>query len=734
MNWNPVAQDPPANGASAAFHDDRAGPDATPAANILVVDDQPDKLLVYHTVLAELGENVVTATSGAEALRLMLHMEFAVVLLDVNMPVMDGFETAALIRGRKKLAHTPIIFVTAFGDEMHAAQGYSLGAVDYILAPVVPDILRTKVRVFVQLHRMAVQARRQAEDRIQLAKEQAARSAAEQAIRRADFLAEASRELSRSLDVNTAAGRLARFVVPFMADLCALILADDHGTAESVNLAWMPAPARAGSVQTACGTQLLGEGIQRAVSAILGGRHSASLGSADLEPTLRIAGGELGSDGVDTGLPLAHAALYPMQARGRIIGVLLLGVAAGRVINASENALASELAGRVAIALDNARLYCKILEADRRKDEFLAMLAHELRNPLAPIRNAVEIMRLRSLPQAAADPLCEVIGKEVAHMSRLVDDLLDVSRINRGKITLKLSATDLTAITALALESKRTELEARKQRLHLDLPPTPVWMQGDPVRLNQVLVNLIDNAMKFTPDGGNIWVSLRTLETECELRVRDDGAGMAREFLPQIFHLFVQGERSLDRRLGGLGIGLSLVRDLVELHGGTVAAHSDGAGKGSEFVVRLPRLTCEPVVQEPAPAAPAAGQQQRILVVDDHVDAVKSLAMLLRIHGHSVETAHNAADALQLAPRFKPRLAILDIGLPGMDGYQLAESLLRMPEMRDATLVAMTGYGQAEDQRRSAAAGFHHHLVKPVEPAALLAIINSLGVAAAGNA
>lgn len=727
MNAEPTLPETPLSDAASTVreHED-AGVERLPDVNILVVDDQADKLLVYQTVLAELGENIVTAASGEEALRLMLRTDFAVVLLDVNMPVMDGFETAALIRGRKKLAHTPIIFVTAFGDEMHAAQGYSLGAVDYILTPVIPDVLRTKVKVFVQLYRMTAQVKQQAEDRIQLVREQTARAAAELAIRRAAFLAEASQDLSGSLEVDTAGMRLTQFVVPFLADLCALVLIDEYDEMDNVTLAWMSLQAGDALLQTASASQFMDADIRCAVQRAL---HSGSCEEIQLigdHSTLQISTFAGNTDTLDLGVNLAQATLFPLAARGRKLGVLLLGFSAERDLGPAEKALASELAGRVAIALDNARLYSKIREADRRKDEFLAMLAHELRNPLAPIRNAVEIMRLRNPPDAAPDEVCEVIAKEVRHMSRLVDDLLDVSRINRGKITLKLSAVDVSAVLPLAIASKQSMFDSRSQTLQLAVPAMPLWVQGDPVRLTQVIVNLVDNAAKFTPEGGTLWVQADCVDGQCELRVRDNGIGIAMKLLPEIFNLFIQGERSLDRHLGGLGIGLALVKDLVELHGGTIRASSDGVGKGSEFVVRLPLLKEEPTtVETVAPAASQSAQNHRILVVDDHVDAALSLAMLLRLHGHTVETAHTGVDALQLVLQFRPRLAVLDIGLPGMDGYELAARLLELPEMQDATLIALTGYGQVEDQRRSAAAGFHHHLVKPVEPATLHAIIDA---------
>lgn len=704
-------------------------PLATDKVNILVVDDHPDKLLVYETVLAELNENIVTATSGAEALKYMLHTDFAVVLLDVNMPIMDGFETAALIRGRKKLAHTPIIFVTAFGDEMHTAQGYSLGAVDYILTPIVPEVLRTKVKVFAQLFRMTAQIKRQAEDRVQLIREQSALAAAEAATRRSTFLAEVSQVLSNSLDFDTTAKGLVQFVVPFLADFCALAIVDELGQVQSTQLAWTASKTSASTRQTATVTQLLDADLKEAVIRSLQTGNRETLTRDGARFTLEVC--DMASkDGYSLQLDfaLAHAAFFPLFARGRRLGVLLLGFPLARIFGPAEQALASEFAGRVAIALDNSLLYSRIREDDRRKDEFLAMLAHELRNPLAPIRNAVQIMRVLDSAGSIHDEAREIIAKEVTHLSRLVDDLLDVSRITRGKINLKLTALDLKAMLSVALESQRSLLDSNRQSLEISLPTTPLWVRGDPVRLTQVVVNLVDNAVKFTPEGGKISVSAKPTQNQCELRIKDNGIGIASTLLPEIFNLFTQGERTLDRRQGGLGIGLALAKDLIEMHGGSIQAFSDGAGKGSEFVIRLPLLENTPQMDFPVkPERPQPAGSQRILVVDDHVESAKSLAMLLRMYGHKVETAYNGVDALQLAAEFKPRLAVLDIGLPGMNGYELAGQLLKSPENKNILLVAMTGYGQAEDQRRSAAAGFHHHLVKPVETEKLKSIIDGLG-------
>ena len=424
--------------------------------NILVVDDQPDKLLVYETVLADLGENIVSARSGEEALKHMLHSEFAVVLLDVNMPLMDGFETAALIRGRKQVAHTPIIFITAFGDDMRSAHGYSLGAVDFILTPIVPDVLRTKVKVFVQLFRMTEQIKRQAEDRIRLTREQAARAAAEDSIRRSSLLGEVSHTLSSSLDSGSRGHGLTQLAVPYLADFCVLTIIDDSGQVLDSELAWNSATHESSASQSALISQLLDDELREAMTgALQKGRVERVKVSGGLS-TLRVTkAGQATNSLVELDFSIDHAAVFPLLARGRTLGALLLGFAAARPFGSSQESLASEFAERVAIGLDNALLYSRIREADRRKDEFLAMLGHELRNPLAPIRNAVEIMRLSKSANPVHDEVREVIGREVHHLSRLVDDLLDVSRITRGKIKLGLVALDLNVLMSTASESMR---------------------------------------------------------------------------------------------------------------------------------------------------------------------------------------------------------------------------------------------------------------------------------------
>ncbi len=366
------------------------------------------------------------------------------------------------------------------------------------------------------------------------------------------------------------------------------------------------------------------------------------------------------------------------------------------------------------------RLNEELAAAHRRKDEFLATLAHELRNPLAPITNALEILRRKDPGDPALRWTRDIIDRQVRQMTRLVDDLLDVARITRGRIELKRSRVALADVVHSAVEAARPFVEAGGHALELLLPSQPLWLQADAMRLTQVLLNLLNNAAKYTPAGGRITLSVQAREGQAEISVRDTGIGLAAEHLATVFEMFSQVAPALERSQGGLGIGLALARGLVELHGGSIHARSEGLGHGTEFVVRLPLAPDEPVL---APAddsrhAPAVSPL-KVLVVDDNRDAAESLAALLRLGGHEVALAHSGEAALDVAGRFRPTLALLDIGMPGMNGYELAQALRAQPWGARMVLAALTGWGQQDDKRRAFEAGFDHHLTKPVEPAAL---------------
>jgi PAS domain S-box-containing protein len=358
----------------------------------------------------------------------------------------------------------------------------------------------------------------------------------------------------------------------------------------------------------------------------------------------------------------------------------------------------------------------ELAEANRRKDEFLAMLGHELRNPLAPLRSVMEALRRQRLEGQALERAYAMIDRQVSHLTRLVDDLLDVSRITQGKVELRREPAELARVIDQALEMATPMVEGRGHELMVSLPRRPLRLEGDATRLTQVFFNLINNAAKYTQPGGRIWLTAEREGGQAVVRLRDTGEGIPPGLLPRVFDLFTQGERPLDRSQGGLGLGLTLVRRLVEMHGGKVEAHSAGQGKGSEFVVRLPAL---PPDQEPAPAPtaaapPAAAQVGRVLVVDDNIDVAESLVWLLEGLAREVRMAHSGAAAIEAALEFVPDLVLLDVGLPGMDGYEVCRRLRRDPALQKAVIAAVTGYGGEEDRRLSREAGFDRHLVKPI--------------------
>jgi CheY-like chemotaxis protein/nitrogen-specific signal transduction histidine kinase len=363
-------------------------------------------------------------------------------------------------------------------------------------------------------------------------------------------------------------------------------------------------------------------------------------------------------------------------------------------------------------------------EANRRKDVFLATLAHELRNTLAPLRNALQLVRIQEqeLPPALREAH-EMMGRQVDHLERLVDDLLDISRITRGKIKLEKERVDLAGVVARVLEGSQPLIDARQQRLEVDLPVEAVPVEADPMRLAQVFLNLLNNAAKYTPEGGQIWLTVRREENQVVVRVRDTGVGISAEMLPRVFDLFAQSERSLDRAEGGLGIGLPLVRRLTEMHGGIVEVFSAGPGRGSEFVVHLPVAPGPPPettpAQSEAPDAQPGSMDRRILVVDDNRDAAESLALLLRLLGNEVRTAPDGRAALDDATADPPEAILLDIGLPGMDGLEVCRCLRRQAKLKKTLIVAISGYGGEADRRCSLEAGFDAHLVKPVDLDAL---------------
>ncbi|HEV3384397.1 MAG TPA: hybrid sensor histidine kinase/response regulator, partial [Gemmata sp.] len=586
---------------------------------ILIVDDMPDKLLVYRTILDGLNLNLITVPSGEEALRAVLQHDFAVILLDVNMPGMNGFETAALIHARKRSAHVPIIFLTAFAEEVRVEEGYAHGAVDYITTPIVPNVLVAKIRVFADLHRMTQQVRRQAEERIALFEERTKRAAAEEANRWLDFLTRAGACLWQSLDPRVTMHSVVRLSIPMLADVAALVMSDP----EKSSLDRCDRASRDGHHVV----------VDENVSIqSLDGELSQAIGQSWQDATARLVSG--------------RAVAFPLRARGATFGVLGMARNASRhPFLPGEITVAETFTSRASSALENARLYREVQEADRQKNEFLSMLAHELRNPLAPIRNASELLRHKASDPATVRWAQGVIERQVNHMVRLVDDLLDVSRLTLGKIRLSIEHISLNKVVAQAIEATQTLMDQFDHTLKVSLPAQPLHIAGDEARITQILINLFNNAAKYTEAGGTITFSAVLESGFVTMRIRDTGVGISADLLPKVFDLFTQANRSLDRSQGGLGVGLTLVRQLVEMQGGCVEAHSDGLGCGSEFVVRLPVSTA------PVEAVPTNGFQKsevhkssgalRMVVVDDNADGAESLTELLELLGHEVLVAND---------------------------------------------------------------------------------------------
>jgi len=541
-------------------------------ANILMVDDQPARLLTYRAILEPLGHNLVAVNSGLEALDALMKQEFAVVLLDVKMPGMDGFETAELIHDHPRFETIPIIFVTGVHvTEFDRLKGYKAGAIDYVYIPVIPEILRSKVAVLVELYgkRRELQA--------------------------------VNKELAES----------------------------NKRLAEANN-----------SLQLEKTREL-----------------------EELNGHLRRANDEL---------------------------------------SRSENMLK---------------------EAVVKRDEFLAMLSHELRNPLSPLRNASHMLMQGDTQDPKIVWSRGVIERQLKHLIRLVDDLLDVSRIARGKIVLVSERVNVADVVAAASETVQPLLEQKRQSLELNNEATDLFVRGDPVRLSQVVGNLLHNAAKYTGEAGRIVLTTRANDGRAEICVRDSGIGISADSMPHIFELFTQIPSERVNTSGGLGIGLALVRALVELHGGEIIAASDGLDRGSEFTVRLPLFASEPAAAGATNIVPPKDQvvpvRRNILIADDNQDALESLALMLRLEGHEVHCASDGEEALALAGLQRPEIVVLDVGMPKLDGCEVARRIRAESWGRGAVLVALTGWGQDVDRRRSREAGFDMHLVKPVDPATI---------------
>ncbi len=577
---------------------------------------------------------------------------------------------------------------------------------------------------------VVAERRRVNEERLALLPQaQAARQLAEDAERRASFLADASAVLGSSLDYDATLHRMVKAAVPLLADGCSVDLLEDSGTTRRVAQTHI-VPAKDEMVRDARARHGFNPSSPSGVPAVLRSRRSAVVSQAteaDVTSTAR----NPEQLAMFRALGLRSWMVVPLIARERVLGAMTFIVTeSDRRYGHADVSLAEALADRAAAAIDNARLYRDAEAArndaetaNRLKDEFLAMLGHELRNPLGAISNAVHILdRVDDPHGVSATHARQIIARQVQQLGGLIDDLLDVGRVMTGKIKLDRGPFDLYEATDHALTTLRA---AGKVGDHaVTLAGQPVWIDGDAARVEQVVLNLVENALRYTPAGGAIHIDVGREGARAVLRVQDGGMGIRPELLPRIFDLFVQGERALDRGRGGLGIGLTLVKRLVELHGGTVHAQSEGPGTGSVFTVSLPALAA-PVPRSVTQPPTAAGPARRVALIEDNADARESLRVLLELYGHEVHEAADGLAGVELVLRLRPDVTFVDIGLPGVDGYEVAQRIRATPHGRELRLVALTGYGLPEDERHARQAGFDAHLTKPVHPAAMQRLLQT---------
>jgi signal transduction histidine kinase/DNA-binding response OmpR family regulator len=691
-------------------------PDTDPG--ILIVDDRRDKLLALSAALEGVCPYIATATSGREALKLLLERNFAVILLDVNMPGMDGFETAGLIRQRESTESTPIIFITSFGDDMHVSRGYSLGAVDYILAPIVPEVLRTKVSVFLDLGRKTREIERQAE-RLRHRAEQLHK------LSQASLAIHSAMSLDKMLEVITDS---ARDIIG--AHRASAVTAWDENWArckKTLSLSPQLESARS-QLAPANGLELRGLWLQ------LGRASRLTPQELQSHPAWQLLGRPIWNS-----LEAPDWLAAPLTGRdGRDMGLLHVCGKCQGDFSAEDEAVLLQLAQMASIAIENT-LNSEAREANRIKDEFLATLSHELRTPLTAMLGWTQLLRTGKLGDEEAARGLDVIERNVLAQAKLIDDLLDVSRIITGKLKLSVQRLSLASVIEAAIDVVRPAANAKGIELVTSLGERTAEASGDPDRLQQVVWNLLVNAIKFSPPGGAVRVNLMREESRSRIEVADCGEGIAPEFLPHIFDRFRQADSSTRRAHGGLGLGLAIVRHVVELHGGSVHACSDGPGRGATFVVELP-IAAEfaeahdvhpanlPARQAILPPAGSSLAGIRVLIVDDEPDGRDTIAKMLTMYEAQVTTASCAREARALFERSPPDVLISDIGMPEEDGYDLIRFLRRLPPTQggEVPAIALTAFAREEDRVQALAAGFQVHATKPIEPAELISAVARL--------
>jgi PAS domain S-box-containing protein len=676
-------------------------------ANILLVDDQPARLLSYDVILHGLNQNLVHAHSGLEALKLVMAQEFAVILLDVNMPEMDGYETASLIHQHPRYEKTPIIFVTGVHvTDFDCLKGYTLGAFDYVYVPVIPEILRAKVSVLVELYDKRRELQQLNGD---LAEANAALADANSNLHK-----EKEHELSR---LNKSLQHANDALVAINRQLHA---ETDQRRAAQDALEHNAAVLRAVNENT----QVLifakdaeGRVIMANPAAVhaIGKPLDEVLGKTDREFL----------DSVESASAIMDNDHHVINSGRAGVFEEVIDWPHGRRTYLSTKSPNWDAGGNslgiISVSVDitdQKNIEHALKQADRRKDEFLAMLAHELRNPLAPLRMVAEMMGPLDKLSARHDEMLQIMRHQVLLMIRLVDDLMEVSRITRGKILLQKRNADLRKVIRDAVEISRPLIDAGHHELELRLPLSPLLVEVDEIRIAQVIANLLNNAAKYTPDGGLIMVEAGSIDGKARVSVQDNGIGIPSTLLPELFNLFVQGDVVTTRAKGGLGIGLALVRDLVKLHGGDALARSDGVGRGSEFSILLPMSTQAATTSEgslePMAFVPSAEGPERVLIVDDNESACLAVKMALELLGADTVVAHDGPSALLRLEEFHPTLVLLDLGLPGMDGHELARRIRKVVSIAQPRLVAVTGWGHEQVRTASREAGIDEHLVKPI--------------------
>jgi PAS domain S-box-containing protein len=799
--------------------------------NILLVDDQPANLLALRAILQDLGHNLVEAHSAEEVRTLLGTDTFAVILLDIQMNGLDGFSTAKLIRSQERSRSTPIIFHTAPESNRLPVeeQAYALGAVDYLVKPLVPFILRAKVAWFVELFQKTGRVERQADQLRRTERTGFEEALAHERTRlreQQEWLRVTLGSVGDAVMATDPAGRVA-FLNTVAQSLTGWTQQEAEGQLLETVLTLIHEETRRPLENPLAQVIREGATANRGDQAVLVARDGTERPMEDSAAPIKDGEGNI------TGMLLTFRdvserrraavrlraeirktqeaeerlrmmvegvkdyALFSLDVRGRIVtwntgAEHLLGYGEEEVLGkhfsifftpeaneggrpdrelqraATEGKASNnnwtvrkdgsgfwaegstyplwngELRGYVTIFRDlterkqmeeelRARAEA-LVDKDRRRNEFLAMLGHELRNPLAPIVTSLAVLRQEKTTSPLMAQAHTIIERQAKHLVRLVDDLLDVARITRGRVELRKERVALNDLIDRAVEAVGPLVAAGRHDLSVSAPRGTLWLDVDPARIQQVLVNLLTNACKYTPAQGEIRLTVHREWERVAISVKDNGVGIAPEVLPKVFDLFSQAERSLARSEGGLGIGLTMVKSLVEMHGGSAVARSEGLGKGSEFIIWLPVVKSEHAVPLATPSRTAGlppvppGRALRILVVDDNVDAAQSLALLLRAYGHEVvDLVHDGPSAVEAILTKKPSVVLLDIGLPGMNGYEVAQRVHEQEVEPPPHLIAVTGYGLESDKMKAQEVGIAHHLVKPVDPNRLHELLSVIG-------